>query len=170
MGRRPPGINPMEEIMDKTSETLAEDVVVPLHAEDVIVARRSVAGDTIRVRTVTREREHLINETVTHETVAVERVPIGRYVEAVPGIREEEETIIVPVVEEVIFVEKKLFLKEEVHLRRARRSEPFQQSVMLREQEPSSPASERMIRKLLVRSAVTATQTPSSPRRSSNGP
>ena len=36
--------------------------------------------------------------------------------------------------EEVIFVEKKLFLKEEVHLRRARRSEPFQSSVTLREQ------------------------------------
>ena len=124
----------MEEIMDKTSETLAEDVVVPLHAEDVIVARRSVAGDTIRVRTVTREREHLINETVTHGTVAVERVQIGRYVDTVPEIREEEETIIVPVVEEVIFVEKKLFLKEEVHLRRARRSEPFQESVTLREQ------------------------------------
>ena len=34
----------MEEIMDKTSETLAEDVVVPLYAEEAIVARRSVAG------------------------------------------------------------------------------------------------------------------------------
>ena len=120
--------------MDKTSETLAEDVVVPLYAEDVIVARRSVAGDTVRVRTVTREREHLINETVTHGTVAVERVQIGRYVETVPEIREEEETIIVPVVEEVIFVEKKLFLKEEVHLRRERRSEPFQELVTLRQQ------------------------------------
>jgi stress response protein YsnF len=124
----------MEEIMDKTSETLAEDVVVPLHAEEVIVERRSVAGDTIQVRTVTREREHLVNETVTHGTVAVERVQIGRYVETVPEIREEEETIIVPVVEEVIFVEKKLFLKEEVRLRRARRSEPFQELVTLREQ------------------------------------
>ena len=32
--------------MDKTSETLAEDVVMPLYAEDVTVARRAVAGDT----------------------------------------------------------------------------------------------------------------------------
>ena len=36
--------------------------------------------------------------------------------------------------EEVIFVEKKLLLKEEVHLRRARRSGPFQELVTLREQ------------------------------------
>ena len=120
--------------MDKTRETLAEDVVVPLYAEEVTVERRSVAGDTIQVRTVTREREHLINETLTHGTVAVERVPIGHYVETVPEIREEEDTIIIPVVEEVIFVEKKLLLKEEVHIRRARRSEPFQESVTLREQ------------------------------------
>ena len=86
MSHRPPGINPTWKRLDKTSETLAEDVVVPLHAEDVIVARRSVAGDTVRVRTVTREREHLINETVTHGTVAVERVQIGRYVDTVPEI------------------------------------------------------------------------------------
>jgi stress response protein YsnF len=124
----------MEEIMDKTSETLAEDVVMPLYAEDATVARRSVAGDTVRVRTVTREREHLINETLTHGTVAVETVQIGRYVDTMPEIREEEQTIIVPVVEEVVVVEKKLFLREEVHLRRERRSEPFQETVTLREQ------------------------------------
>src|SRR5206468_333843 len=108
--------------------------VVPLYAEDVTVARRSVAGDTVQVRTVTREREQLINETVTHGTVAVERVQIGRYVETVPEIREEDETVIVPVVEEVVCVEKKLLLKEEVQIRRARHSEPFQESVTLREQ------------------------------------
>ena len=103
--------------------------------------------DTIRVRTVTREREHLVNETVTHGTVAVEkscnRALRGR------GARdscEEEETIIVPVVEEVIFVEKKLFLKEEVHLRRERRSGPFQE-VVTASRRPSSPASGQMMRK-----------------------
>src|SRR5690242_8771828 len=104
----------MEEIVENNSEKLAEDVVVPLHAEDLTVERRSVAGDIIRVKTVTREREHLVNETMTHETVAVERVQIGRYVDTMPEIREEEETIIVPVVEEVISVEKRLFLKEEI--------------------------------------------------------
>jgi stress response protein YsnF len=52
-----------------------------------------------------------------------------------PAIREEGETIVVPVVEEVLVVERRLVLKEEVRIRRVRSTERHQERVTLRRQE-----------------------------------
>lgn len=107
---------------------------IRLHAEDITVARRSVAGDTVRVETTTRMRDHHIDEPHLHTRVQVERIPIGRIVAAVPPVREEGDTTILPVVEEIILVERRLILKEEVHVRRVRVAERHSQTVTTREQ------------------------------------
>lgn len=109
--------------------------VVPLHEEALSVTRRPVAGSTVRVATVTHEREHLVDEALTHERVEIERVPIGRTVEAVPPIREEGDTTIMPVVEEVVVIERRLVLKEEIRIRRVRSTEHHRETVVLRTQD-----------------------------------
>jgi stress response protein YsnF len=48
---------------------------------------------------------------------------IGRPVDAMPPVRQEGDTTIMSVVEETIVVERHLFLKEEVQIRRLRVSE-----------------------------------------------
>lgn len=111
------------------------DHVVPLHIEELSVSRREVAGDSVRVSTVTREREQVVDEQLDHARVEVVRVPIGRMIDAVPPVREEGETTIMPVVEEVVVVERRLMLKEEVRIRRVHVSERHRETVMLREQE-----------------------------------
>jgi stress response protein YsnF len=108
---------------------------VALHTEDLSVSRRENIGDAVRVSTVTRERERLVDETLTHERVEIERVPIGRLVDAVPPVREEGDTTIMPVVEETVVIERRLILKEEVHIRRVRTSEQHRETVMLQEQD-----------------------------------
>ncbi len=122
-----------ETSLSKLSES--DTVTMPLHVEEIAVSRRQVAGDTVRVSTVTRQREHLIDEAVTHEQVEIERVPIGRRVDAAPPIREEGDTTIMSVVEEIVVVERRLILKEEVRIRRVRVSERHRESVMVREQD-----------------------------------
>ena len=89
----------------------------------------------VRVTTVTHAREAVINEPLTHERVEIERVPIGRVIETVPLVREEGDTTIIPVVEEVVVVERRLVLKEEVHLRKVRVTEQHLETVVLREQD-----------------------------------
>ena len=120
---------------------------IRLQAEEVEVSRRSVAGDTLRVKTVTREREHQVNEDLSHVQVQVKRVPIERPIDAVPPTREEGDTTILSVVEEIIVVERRLILKEEVHIRRVYVTEHHEEMVVLREQgveifraEAASPA------------------------------
>ena len=115
---------------DPDSSTLT----LPLYAEALVVARRTTHS-TVRVATVTHEHEQLVDEALTHERVKIEHVPIGRTVEAVPPIREEGDTTILPVVEEVVVVERRLVLKEEIRIRRLRSTERHQETVTLRTQD-----------------------------------
>lgn len=112
----------------------AGNLTVPLHAEEVAVSRRQVAGDTVRVSAVTREKERLLDETLTHERVEVERIPIGLPIDVVPPVREEGDTTIFSVVEEIVVIERRLILKEEVRIRRLRTTEHHRETVMVLEQ------------------------------------
>lgn len=61
-----------------------------------------------------------IDEPLFSEDVSVERVPVNRIVDAPPETRQEGEITIIPVIEEVITIEKRLLLREEVRIRRSR--------------------------------------------------
>jgi uncharacterized protein (TIGR02271 family) len=111
------------------------DVALPLYAEDVTVDRRKVEQGTVRVSVQTNARERLVNEEVMHTRVEVKRIPIGRIVQAAPPMRTEGDTIIIPVMEETIVVERRLVLKEEIILQRVHTTEPYRENITLREQE-----------------------------------
>jgi uncharacterized protein (TIGR02271 family) len=106
-----------------------------LLAEELVVERRQVETGRVRVNVVTREHQELVDIPLAREQVVVERVPIDRRIDAIPAIREEGDTIIVPVVEEILIVERRLMLKEELHVKRVRTTEQHRESVMLRRQE-----------------------------------
>ena len=108
---------------------------IPLHAEDLTVSKLLVADDIVRVRTVTGEHATFVDETLNHERVQIERVPIGRQVEAIPPVRQEGDTTILSVVEETLVIERRLILKEEIHIRRLHVAERHQEAVVLRKQE-----------------------------------
>src|ERR1700722_18401382 len=93
------------------------EIVVPLHVEDVSIGRRKVERD-VRVKLETVNRDHLIDEALAQEKVEIERVAIGRPIEAIPPVRQDGDTTVVSVVEEVLVVERRLVLKEEIRLRR----------------------------------------------------
>jgi uncharacterized protein (TIGR02271 family) len=66
------------------------------------------------------------------EEVEVERVPINREVEKAPDVRREGDTVILPVLEEVLVVERRLMLKEEVHIRKRQEEHEHRETVRLR--------------------------------------
>ena len=115
--------------------TDADDLVMPLHAEELSVTRRRVTGDTVRVSTATREREQLIDEELTHHRVEIERVVVDRVVDAVPPVREEGDVTIVPVVEERLVIETRLVLAEEIRITRRRQVHNASQTIRLRQEQ-----------------------------------
>src|SRR5271165_4557865 len=113
----------------------AGEYVVSLLAEEIAVAKQVVETGRVQIARVTHEREQLIDELLARETVEIKRTRIGQHVDAMPAVREEGDTIVVPIVEEMLVVERRLFLKEEVRIRRVRSTERHQETVTLRHQE-----------------------------------
>jgi len=112
----------------------AESNVLRLYAEDATVSRQTVETGRVRVAKVTRIRDHVVDELLACTNVEVERVPIGRIVDAVPAVKDEGDLLVVPVVEETVVVERKLVLKEELHIRRVQTTERYRDTVKLRYQ------------------------------------
>lgn len=111
------------------------ETVIPLFEEEVNVARRVVETGRVQVSRITHTHQHMVDELLRLEKVEVNRVPMDRPIDAIPSIRQEGDVTIVPVVEEVLKVERRLVLREEVHIRRIQQTERFQQEVTLRKQE-----------------------------------
>lgn len=109
--------------------------VLPVMVEELEVGRRAVTTGVVRVHKQVREREELVDEAVIREEVHVERVPIGQLVDAPPAMRSEGDTLIIPVLEEVLVVEKRLRLKEEVWVTWRRTVEQTPERVVLHEEE-----------------------------------
>ena len=90
--------------------------VIPVLEEQIHVEKRRVETGRVRVVKRVNEREEEIDIPLIHEEVQVERVPIGKFVDEAPAIRREGATLIMPVMEEVLVVEKRLRVREEVHI------------------------------------------------------
>ncbi len=95
-----------------------EVAAIPLVEERLSIEKRQVESGRVRVRISVGEREERVPVELAHDEVEVERVPRNVTVTELPGVRLEGSTTIIPVVEEVVIVEKRLVLVEEIHVRR----------------------------------------------------
>jgi uncharacterized protein (TIGR02271 family) len=123
----------LDDALTTSARTVSEEVI-PLVEEIVTVGKRQVAMGRVRVQTVTDTVEELAHADVERETVEVTRVPVDRMVESAPEVRTEGDVTIVPVLEEVLVVGKRLVLKEELHIRRRVAAETVEVPVTLRKQ------------------------------------
>lgn len=116
---------------------VGEQVVIPVVREEIVVQRREVERGGVRVHKRIQEREETVEQATYREEVTVEHVPIGRAIESIVGIeaREEGDTLIIPVVEEVLVVEKRLMLKEEIRITKRRIDETEQARVIIRSEQ-----------------------------------
>ena len=105
---------------DSSAEEFA---AIPLVEERLSVAKRSVESGRVRVRVRVEEREEMVTEQLARDDVQVERVPRNERLTEMPHVRLEGSTTIIPVVEEVLVVEKALVLVEEIHVRRRTETE-----------------------------------------------
>lgn len=115
-------------------DTLSDTEVIPIAEEKLRLDKREVTTGKVRVRTSVDVETELVKATLEGETIEVTRVPIDRIVEHAPEVRTENDVTIIPILEEVLVVEKRLVLKEELHLHRRRTIEDVETPVELRKQ------------------------------------
>jgi uncharacterized protein (TIGR02271 family) len=129
------GFHPMLDPAHADSADEARQTVIPLFEEQLAVTRQVIPTARVQVSRVTHSHEELVDELLSREKVEVERVPIDQLVETMPPVREEGDYLIIPVVEEVLKIERVLVLKEEVRIRRVQHTERYQERVTLRRQQ-----------------------------------
>jgi uncharacterized protein (TIGR02271 family) len=110
-------------------------VVVPVVAEQLEVQKRKVEGGGVRIRKTVREREEVVDEPLMREEVQVKRVPVNKVVDGPVPVRHVGDTMIVSLLEEVLVVEKKLMVKEELHITKEQVESYRPQRVRLRTEE-----------------------------------
>ena len=113
------------------------ETVIPLAEERAAVSKREVETGRVRVALTTETETVIAREVLRGRRVEIERVPVNRMLpdgEPAPQSREEGDTLVVPVVEEVAVVVKRLFLREEVLLRFVATEAPFEEEVTVRRQ------------------------------------
>lgn len=109
--------------------------IIGLAREELEVSRRQRETCVVRVKVETRLCEERVDMLLTHRRAEVSRVPIGEYVDVMPDVREEGDFTIIPVVEEVLVLERRLLLREEIHVRKVETTERHVETVALRRQE-----------------------------------
>ena len=122
-------------VYPKRNGRLAEEKVVPVVEETALVYKERVVTDRVRLHKQVHEDEEVLDIPVQTESLEVERVPVGRWIDAPVEVRHEGDTTVYPVVEEVLVVEKRLRLVEEVRVTRRQETRRVQERVGLRREE-----------------------------------
>lgn len=130
-----PGSTEPDKVATRTVDASRGTEIVPILAEELSVAKEVVETGRVRLNLVTHTREELVDELLTDESAEIEHVAIGKPVDAMPSVRQEGDTTIVPVVEEEVVVQRRLVLKEEIRIRLVRTTRRHQERVVLRRQE-----------------------------------
>ncbi len=119
--------------MAKVPQETAE--IIPVVEERAIVRKRKRITGAVQVRTKVNKREHVVDEPVVAEEISVERVPVDRWVDAPLAVRQEGDTTVIPLHEEVMLVETRLKVTEEVRITRRRSTLRARERVTLRHEE-----------------------------------
>lgn len=118
------------------TSTLTVTDRIPVIEEQIRVDKRVVeTGRVVIQKRITEHQEHVAIP-LNHDEVNVERVLINRYVDTPPeAVRYEGDTMIISVLEEVVVVEKRLMLVEELHVTRRQHQTEEMHQVTLRQED-----------------------------------
>ncbi|WP_040787394.1 DUF2382 domain-containing protein [Massilia niastensis] len=115
-----------------------ESLSIPVIEERLEVGTRiAETGRGVRIHKTVTEQPVTIDERLMRDEVEVRHVPVDRIVAAdqAPATRYEGDTLVVPVLEEVLVLERRLRIKEELHITRIRHEERHQDTVVLKSEQ-----------------------------------
>jgi uncharacterized protein (TIGR02271 family) len=126
---------------DKADPSVVKGAVtIPVHQEELQVGTRTVdTGAGVRIHTSVTERPFEVDQALRHDELSVTHVPVDRIVAAgdAPAARYEGDTLIIPVLEEVLVIERRVRIKEELHITKTQRETHHTETVLLKSEHVS---------------------------------
>jgi uncharacterized protein (TIGR02271 family) len=127
--------NITDEKLASEIHTENETIVIPVIEEEAFLGKQVVETGKVLISKRVNEREEIVDVPLFSEQVTVERVPVNRYVDVAPVVRHEGDTMIIPVVQEQLVMQKRLVLVEELRVKKQIVETHQPQSVTLRKEE-----------------------------------
>ena len=97
----------------------SESVRIPLAAERVVVGTRVRRTGVVRVSTRVERRTTVVDPPLRRQRIEIRRRRVDRFVDRPPEIRREGDTLIVPIVEEVLTTRLKIVEEVAITVRRS---------------------------------------------------
>jgi len=107
---------------------------VPILAEEVTLGKRRHES-VVRIAKKVLTRDVIVDDPLIRDTFEIRRVPVNKIIAEPVEPRQEGDVFIVPIFEEVLVTEKRLLLREEVHIVRTREEVHEPRRVTLRREE-----------------------------------
>ena len=117
------------------AEQAREELIIPVIAEELVVLTMEKDTGGVRAVKTVREQEQIIDQPLLREQVTVERKTIKRMLDVPAVVRQEGDTLIIPVMEEVLVVQRHFLLKEEIHIRKVQTQVHEPQRFIVRSEE-----------------------------------
>ncbi len=111
-----------------------DEIVVPVVAEEINAGAERVRTGSVRVHKTVQEHDEIIDQPLLEEKAEIRRVVKNEIVEGPLPVRHSEDTTVIPVVKEVLVVQKQFVLTEEIHIRKIRSEQRHQERVVVKEE------------------------------------
>lgn len=108
---------------------------IPVVEEQLMVQKHLRQTGTVWVNLATHEEQVPVEADLEAEEVVVRRVPVDRFVTGPVPDRQDGDTLVVSVLEEVLVVEKRLKVVEEIHISRRRHTRHLRRMASRRRQQ-----------------------------------
>ncbi|SFE96649.1 YsnF/AvaK domain-containing protein [Spirosoma endophyticum] len=112
-----------------------ERVTIPRIEEQLQVGKQTLETGRVRLTKTVHETREAVAIPLLREAYTVERLALHEYVDEVPVTRQEGETTIYSVVNEVLVVQKRLLLVKEIRVTKQQIRHEETQTVQLRREE-----------------------------------
>ena len=93
-------------------------IVIPVAEERLEVSKRPVEIGEVLVHKSVEEYEDTTNLDLTRDDVEIERVTVNKPIEKPVQTRQDGDWLVIPVMQEVLVVQKQLMLTEEIRIRK----------------------------------------------------
>ena len=112
-----------------------KEVVIPVTTEELHADAMPVETGGVRVIKHVERHDEILEQELQHDRVEVKRVKTNRVVDGPEAAWRVGNTLIVPVVSEVLRVEKQWVVTEEIHITQIEERETVQQKVTLNQEQ-----------------------------------
>ena len=109
-------------------------LVIPLARERLKIGRRRIDVARVIVKTFTETDPVVVDEMLNRDDLRIQRVPMDRFLDEPATPRYDRDVLVIPVMEEVVVVTKRLRLVEEIRVHRRVVSRRHRERVLVRRQ------------------------------------